>query len=55
MNLADLEDAALLDRLQHAAFDWMLETVNPVNGLVPDTSDQGAPASIAVVGFVCRL
>ncbi len=51
MNLADLEDAALLDRLQHAAFDWLLETVNPANGLVPDTSDQGAPASIAVVGF----
>ncbi|WP_222861609.1 glucoamylase family protein [Oceaniovalibus sp. ACAM 378] len=51
MNLADLADDPLLNTLQRAAFDWMLDTVNPVNGLVPDNSDAGAPASIAVVGF----
>ncbi len=51
MTLADLPDADLLDRLQKAAFDWMLGAVNEGNGLVPDNSDVGAPASIAVVGF----
>jgi hypothetical protein len=44
-------DEALLDRLQHAAFDYFLRAVNPVNGLVADTTRAGAPASIAVVGF----
>ncbi len=51
MTLNDLPDEALLDKLQHAAFGWFLETVNPENGLVPDNSDDGAPVSIAVVGF----
>lgn len=51
MSLVDLGDDALLDTLQQAAFGWLLETVNPANGLVPDNSDKGAPASIAVVGF----
>ncbi len=49
--LANLSDDELIDRLQHAAFSWLLDTVNPLNGLVPDNSDEGAPASIAVVGF----
>ncbi|MDN5786333.1 glucoamylase family protein [Pseudorhodobacter sp.] len=51
MTLADLEDDALLDTLQQAAFNWLVENVNPENGLVPDNSDPGAPCSIAVVGF----
>lgn len=37
--------------LQRAAFDYFLQQVNPDNGLVADTSREGAPASIAVVGF----
>ncbi len=45
------DDDVLLDRLQHAAFMYFLQQVNPGNGLVADTSREGAPASIAVVGF----
>jgi hypothetical protein len=47
----DQSDDELLDRFQHAAFDYFLEQCNPANGLVADTSRPGAPASIAVVGF----
>ena len=44
-------DDALLDRTQRAAFGYFLEHCNPANGLVADTESEGAPASIAVVGF----
>lgn len=44
-------DAALVDRLQHSAFKYFLKYSNPENGLVPDTSIPGVPASIAAVGF----
>ncbi len=44
-------DEELLDRLQRAAFDYFVRYVNPDNGLVADTSREGSPASIAVVGF----
>jgi len=44
-------DDDLLDRFQRAAFGYFVEHFNPANGLVADTSRQGAPASIAVVGF----
>src|SRR5512140_927797 len=44
-------DDALLDRLQRAAFDYFVQNANPRNGLVADTSRDGAPSSIAVVGF----
>jgi hypothetical protein len=44
-------DEELLDGLQRAAFAYFLKEVNPANGLVADTSRQGSPASIAVVGF----
>jgi len=44
-------DEALLDGLQHAAFDYFLKTVNPANGLIADTSREHSPASIGVVGF----
>ncbi len=40
-----------LDRLQKAAFEYFLHYSNPANGLVQDTSREGSPASIAVVGF----
>jgi len=44
-------DDELLDRFQRAAFGYFLETVNPENGLIADTSRPNWPASIAVVGF----
>ncbi len=46
-----LSDEALLDQLQRSAFDYFLPTMNPRNGLVADTSRDGSPVSIAVVGF----
>jgi len=49
--LTTLTDEAMLDRLQHAAFDYFLQNTNPRNGLVADTSRTGSPVSIAVVGF----
>lgn len=51
-----IEDEELLDQLQRAAFDYFVQTVNPVNGLVADTSRKNSPVSIAVVGFAmsCR-
>ena len=44
-------DAALLDALQRSAFDYFLEQFNPENGLIADTSRDGSPVSIAVVGL----
>ena len=46
-----IEDEVLLDQLQRAAFDYFVQTVNPINGLVADTSRKNSPVSIAVVGF----
>jgi hypothetical protein len=44
-------DEAMLDALQHAAFDYFLGATNLRNGLVADTTRAGSPSSIAVVGF----
>src|ERR1700689_4478122 len=44
-------DEALLQRFAFGAFRYFLENVNPANGLVADTTRQGSPCSIAVVGF----
>lgn len=49
--LGSRSDAALVDRLQRGAFDYILRYSNPANGLVADTSRAGSPCSIAVVGF----
>jgi hypothetical protein len=46
-----LSDELLLDALQRAAFGYFESAVNPANGLVADTSREGSPVSIAVVGF----
>ena len=46
-----LSDEAFLDKLQQSAFDYFLESANPANGLIADTTRDHAPASIAVVGF----
>jgi hypothetical protein len=44
-------DEILLDRLQHAAFDYFLRTMNPQNGLIADNTRADAPSSIAAAGF----
>lgn len=49
--LTELDDDALVERLQRAAFGYIEKYVNPDNGLVADTSRDGSPCSIAVVGF----
>jgi hypothetical protein len=46
-----IADEELLDALELSAFRYFLETVNPANGLVADTSRPASPCSIAVVGF----
>ena len=46
-----LSDEALLDRIQRAAFGYFIQTFNPANGLVADTTRKGSPCSIAVVGL----
>lgn len=50
-DLATLDDGALIDALQRAAFAYFAKLADPVNGLVPDTSRKGSPCSIACVGF----
>ncbi len=54
-DLFRLTDEALLDQLQQAAFGYFPQTVNRRNGLVPDTSREHSPVSIAVVGFALSL
>ncbi|MEO7916734.1 MAG: glucoamylase family protein [Dokdonella sp.] len=44
-------DDLWLDKLQRGAFDYFLEQYNPDNGLIADTSREGSPVSIAVVGL----
>jgi len=44
-------DDELLEKFQRAAFDYFLQETNNRNGLVADRTRDGAPASIAVVGF----
>ncbi|MEO8810248.1 MAG: glucoamylase family protein [Rhodanobacter sp.] len=50
-----LSDDALLEHLQHAAFSYFLRTCNPANGLIADTTRDGSPCSIAVVGFALSV
>jgi hypothetical protein len=51
--LKPTENAELfqIDSLQRAAFGYFLEYVDPVTGLIADTSLPGAPSSIAATGF----
>jgi hypothetical protein len=44
-------DEALTNRLQRAAFSYLVDFADADTGLVADTSRQGSPCSIAVVGF----
>jgi len=41
----------LLDELQHGAFKYFLDKMNPRNGLVLDSTWENSPSSIAAVGF----
>jgi hypothetical protein len=40
-----------LEELQRLTFNYFLKETNPENGLVPDSTRQGAPCSIAPTGF----
>jgi hypothetical protein len=46
---------ATLDQLQRAAFTYFVQAMNPINGLIADTSREGSPCSIAVVGFALSV
>jgi len=50
-DLALISDEALTLRLQRAAFSYLSDYADDDTGLVADTSRQGSPCSIAVVGF----
>lgn len=41
----------MLERIQRDTFAYFLDQANPANGLVLDRTEDGAPASIAGVGF----
>src|SRR6476620_11418401 len=40
-----------LEKLQEATFQYFWREANPANGLVPDNTRAGAPATIAAVGL----
>ncbi|RPI10366.1 MAG: Tat pathway signal protein, partial [Actinobacteria bacterium] len=44
-------DWRYLDKLQEATFRFFWKEANPENGLVPDSTREGAPSSIAGVGL----
>jgi len=44
-------DVALLDTVQRGAFEFFASRCNRSNGLVADSTQPGAPSSIAAVGF----
>jgi hypothetical protein len=49
-SMTAIRDAALLN-LQRATFRYFLNEVNPLNGLVRDSTHEGAPSSITAVGL----
>ena len=48
-------DEELLNQIQRAAFGYFLQAMDPVTGLVADTSRANSPCSIAVVGFALSV
>jgi hypothetical protein len=48
---AEPSDDTLLDGLQRVAFKYFVKNINLQNGLIADTTRDGSPSSIAVVGF----
>lgn len=55
MSSEPLMNEQTLDLLQRAAFDYFIQAMNPLNGLIADTSRANSPASIAVVGFALSI
>lgn len=49
--VTEVDDDTLVKGLQRGAFRYIEQYVNPANGLIADTSREGSPCSIAVVGF----
>jgi hypothetical protein len=49
------DSKSLLDGIEHAAFGYFRQAVNPANGLVADTTRDHWPCSIAVVGFALSV
>ncbi|MEO6025764.1 MAG: glucoamylase family protein [Candidatus Binatia bacterium] len=52
---AEPTNDALLDDLRRQTFGYFLHEVNPANGLVADSTQEGSPSSIAAVGFALAL
>jgi hypothetical protein len=48
---AQISTEALLDTIQHTAFNFFWQEANPSNGLIRDRGPGNAPSSIASVGF----
>jgi hypothetical protein len=48
---SQISTSALLDTLQHSAFQFFWNEANPANGLIKDRSTPSSPSSIASVGF----
>jgi hypothetical protein len=46
-------DDVLLDGLQKSAFEYFVKHTHRRSGLVPDSSREGSPSSIAAIGFAC--
>ncbi|MEP6713088.1 MAG: hypothetical protein ABJA37_11755, partial [Ferruginibacter sp.] len=44
-------DEEMLDKLQKETFDYFLNEINPITGLVADKTEPGFPSSIAVTGM----
>ncbi len=44
-------DQRLLQQLQRETFDYFWHEANPANGLIPDKTQEGSPASIAATGL----
>ncbi len=55
VKITDASDDALFEQLQREAFDYFLHAYNPRNGLVADTTREGAPCSIAAIGFALSV
>ncbi len=48
-------DAGMLDQLQRETFDYFLNEVNPLTGLIADKTAPGFPSSIAVTGMAITV
>jgi hypothetical protein len=46
-----MKDVEMLEELQRETFDFFLKQMNPENGLFPDTTEPGSPASVAGIGL----